>query len=532
MQSQHPHGSGGAFGNRGVNGSSRGNQQQHHEQLNAYNQSISGNFASGGAMMGGAGQQQQVPIHGGGMGTGDSLMGNQSQRSYRGADISSNHSPGNIHNSGNMLPTYDIQMSPSHFSHRMSLGGFYPMSAGAGSATSPGANFLMGDSLDLSGRSISSTTNNAQADREEELLLNLLIARRQRGRISGDKSGRGSQASLADELVRLRQNRAAAAQRNSLPPLPGMPPLFDGTSNAGVPPNMYAGVDYRKTNMRNDMSERIDRVPTRFAPVDARMDLSDRSMTYHNRSGSMMMPHTGSMMMGMSNPGMMMGSGYDQQAAMYGAYHHGSGVPMPHQHGANQGENLESNSPKKKRAHKKKPADMPRRPLSAYNLFFSEERERILKEIEDKESSNSPTTKAEDDELDEETTNDLKKANEEDEEEKPKALLRPLIPSQKKRRPHRKTHGKISFQQLARMVGERWKALPEDKRQYYKDLAEDDMKRQKVAMEEYYAKQNDAKMKEIAVSSQQPGELYKQHEHQQAPYHIQQAHAEGNRSHN
>lgn len=67
--------------------------------------------------------------------------------------------------------------------------------------------------------------------------------------------------------------------------------------------------------------------------------------------------------------------------------------------------------------------------------------------------------------------------------------MRPLIPNQKKRRPHRKTHGKISFQQLARMVGERWKALPEDRRKYYQELAQEDMKRQKKAMEEYYAKQ-------------------------------------------
>jgi hypothetical protein len=116
----------------------------------------------------------------------------------------------------------------------------------------------------------------------------------------------------------------------------------------------------------------------------------------------------------------------------------------------------------------------PRRPLSAYNLFFSEERERILKEIEKKESKDGEPPAEE----------------QVEDEEKPKALLRPLIPAEKKRRPHRKTHGKISFQELARMVGERWKNLPDDERKYYQDLAQEDMKRQKVAMEEYYAKQN------------------------------------------
>ena len=135
--------------------------------------------------------------------------------------------------------------------------------------------------------------------------------------------------------------------------------------------------------------------------------------------------------------------------------------------------------------HKKKPADMPRRPLSAYNLFFSEERERILKEIEGKSNEDDPDKK------------------EGEDEPKPKALLRPLLPSEKKRRPHRKTHGKISFQELATKVGQRWKALPDDRRKYYQDLAQEDMKRQKKAMEEYYQKRsaltaNEAGAKEAA----------------------------------
>lgn len=120
--------------------------------------------------------------------------------------------------------------------------------------------------------------------------------------------------------------------------------------------------------------------------------------------------------------------------------------------------------------------------MSAYNLFFSEERERILKEI-NKDSDD----KVGDDEDDAPL---IKEGDDDAGDEKPKAVERPLIPSQKKRRPHRKTHGKISFQQLARMVGERWKGLPDDERKYYQELAQEDMKQQKVAMEEYYAKQN------------------------------------------
>jgi HMG (high mobility group) box len=93
---------------------------------------------------------------------------------------------------------------------------------------------------------------------------------------------------------------------------------------------------------------------------------------------------------------------------------------------------------KKRRARKKwkKPKDKPNRPLSAYNLFFRKERALLLGDDADKA-----------------------------EQEKGK------------KRVHRKTHGKIGFAQMARIIGAKWKTLPEEEKSEFEEVAGKEKKR-------------------------------------------------------
>ena len=98
-------------------------------------------------------------------------------------------------------------------------------------------------------------------------------------------------------------------------------------------------------------------------------------------------------------------------------------------------------------SRKKKPRGMPKRPLSAYNLFFQQQRVEIIRDA----SGGNQNSK------------------------------------------------KVGFADLGRMIGKKWKALSSaDRKRYYK-LAEDDSERYRLEMDEY----NKEKSKRLEEAEQQ-----------------------------
>jgi hypothetical protein len=175
----------------------------------------------------------------------------------------------------------------------------------------------------------------------------------------------------------------------------------------------------------------------------------------------------------------------------------------------------------KKRKKAKKPNDMPRRALSAYNIFFSEQRELVLGEIASKEKTQKLKEEGKsDEEIGKILEEDAKeKASEkqiqeeeaakeaEGDEDVPKVMNRTFFPTRAKRA-HRKVHGKIGLVSLAREVSARWKALTDEERKVYQDLAEKDRDRHKKVMADY----QERKAAENMISMGSPG-----HESQEAP---------------
>ena len=111
----------------------------------------------------------------------------------------------------------------------------------------------------------------------------------------------------------------------------------------------------------------------------------------------------------------------------------------------------------------KKPTDKPKRPLSAYNLFFQHERQKII-------TNNPEITLAE----------TLHKIS--------------STPKPKKRR-HRKSHGMIGFADLARTIAEKWKALESSDKTIYESKAGEEKAKYKKLLEKW-SKAREEKAKE------------------------------------
>lgn len=132
-----------------------------------------------------------------------------------------------------------------------------------------------------------------------------------------------------------------------------------------------------------------------------------------------------------------------------------------------------------KRGSRKKDKDKPKRPLSAYNYFFKTERQRILNYLAGKADRNAGVA----DEDEEQVV---------DAEEESKLLT---------------DSGKVSFEEMGKLIGRRWKNISPEKLENYSKMASMDAERYKKELAEY----NDRKEKGAIHEAQRQAMMQMQH---------------------
>jgi hypothetical protein len=160
-----------------------------------------------------------------------------------------------------------------------------------------------------------------------------------------------------------------------------------------------------------------------------------------------------------------------------------------------------------------------RRPLTAYNFFFSAERDLILKILDhvpdsalchvpkniDVSSIANKTCTTEAESLSNESASMMSNAtslqlddqviyfhdlisntllspvelaeHEESIKIKAQQMLDVHMEADRVKKPHRRTHGKIGFKILGKLIGMRWRAIDPEKKKYFEDLAKKDIER-------------------------------------------------------